>query len=303
MLENFRLQVFHTLAREKSFSKAARILCLTQPAVSHQIQVLEEYLEARLFERKKGRVDLTESGRILLRYSEQILGLYERAEKEIADLTKVSKGRLRIGASTTIGQYLVPRIIGEFKERFPGIEIFLINANTQEIAVKLLADSIDLGLVEGPVKDKDILVEKFVEDELVLISSPKHAWSAKEKIDESELLQESFIMREEGSGTRKIIKDRLKAAGIDLSQLKIKMELGNSESIKAAVEADLGVAIVSKWTILKEKKLDTLKSYSLNEINLVRYFSIITNQKRFRTKPMEEFLGFLKGFDIASLSQ
>lgn len=303
MLENFRLQVFHILAKEKSFSKTARLLCLSQPAVSHQIQVLEEYLETRLFERKQGGVDLTESGRILLKYSEQILGLYERAEKEIADLTEVSKGRLRIGASTTIGQYLVPRIIGEFKERFPGIEIFLINANTQEIAVKLLADSIDLGLVEGPVKDKDILVEKFVEDELVLISSPKHAWSAKEKIDKSELLQESFIMREEGSGTRKVIKNRLKAAGIDLSQLKIKMELGNSESIKAAVEADLGVAIVSKWTILKEKKLAILRSYSLNEINLVRYFSIIINQKRFRTKPMEEFLGFLKGFDIASLSQ
>ena len=145
MLENFRLQVFHTLAREKSFSKTAKLLCLTQPAVSHQIQVLEEYLEARLFERKKGKVSLTGSGEILLKYSQQILNLYERAEKEIADLTEVSNGRLRIGASTTIGQYLVPRIIGEFKERFGGIEIFLINANTQEIAAKLLADSIDLG--------------------------------------------------------------------------------------------------------------------------------------------------------------
>ncbi|MBU0567285.1 LysR family transcriptional regulator [bacterium] len=302
MLENFRLQVFHTLAKEKSFSKTAKLLCLTQPAVSHQIQVLEEYLEARLFERKKGKVSLTGSGEILLKYSEQILNLYERAEKEIADLTEVSKGRLRIGASTTIGQYLVPRIIGEFKERFGGIEIFLINANTQEIAAKLLADSIDLGLVEGPVENKDISVERFIEDELVLIASPKHSWAAKEKIEKAELLQESFIMREEGSGTRKVIKERLKAAGISSSKLKIKMELGNSESIKAAVEANLGVAIISKWTLLKEKKLNTLRSYSLDGVNLMRHFSIIINKKRFKTKPMEEFLRFLKGFDITSLS-
>ncbi|MBU1615029.1 LysR family transcriptional regulator, partial [bacterium] len=242
------------------------------------------------------------SGEILLKYSEQILNLYERAEKEIADLTEVSKGRLRIGASTTIGQYLVPRIIGEFKERFGGIEIFLINANTQEIAAKLLADSIDLGLVEGPVENKDISVERFIEDELVLIASPKHSWAAKEKIEKAELLQESFIMREEGSGTRKVIKERLKAAGISSSKLKIKMELGNSESIKAAVEANLGVAIISKWTLLKEKKLNTLRSYSLDGVNLMRHFSIIINKKRFKTKPMEEFLRFLKGFDITSLS-
>ncbi|MEW5767737.1 MAG: selenium metabolism-associated LysR family transcriptional regulator [bacterium] len=303
MLENFRLQVFHTLSRERSFSKTAKLLCMTQPAVSHQIQVLEEYLETRLFERKKGMVDLTESGRILLKYSEQILGLYQRAEKEIADLTRVSKGRLRIGASTTIGQYLVPRIIGEFKERFPGIEIFLINANTQEITAKLRADSVDLGLVEGPVEDKDILVERFMEDELVLVTSPKHPWVRKDKIDKSELLQESFIMREKGSGTRKVIEESLKAAGIDPNSLKIKMELGSSESIKAAVEADLGVAIVSKWALLKEKKLDTLRSYPLSGIKFRRYFFIIIHQKRFRTKPIEKFLEFLKGFDITSLGQ
>jgi DNA-binding transcriptional LysR family regulator len=263
---------------------------------------LEDYLDTRLFERKKGEVSLTSSGKILLKYSEQILGLYEQAEKEIADLIKVSRGRLRIGASTTIGQYLIPKIIGEFKERFSQIEIFLINANTKDIATKLLADSIDLGLVEGPVQEKDILVERFIEDELVVIASPRHPWARKEKIEKAELLNEPFIMREEGSGTRKIIEERLKEAKIALSPLKIKMELGSSESIKAAVEAGLGVAIISKWAILKEKKLHTLRSYSLMDVNLIRYFSIITNPKRFKTKPMEEFLKFLKEFDITSIS-
>ncbi|MFH0775148.1 MAG: selenium metabolism-associated LysR family transcriptional regulator [bacterium] len=302
MLENFRLQVFSTLAKEKSFSETGKLLCLTQPAISHQIRVLEEYLGTRLFERSRGEVSLTESGKILLKYSSAILSLYEQAEKEIADLTKVSKGRLRIGASTTIGQYLIPKIVGEFKQRFGNIEIFLINANTKDIAIKLLEDSIDLGLVEGPVQEKDILVERFIEDELVIITSTKHPWAGKERIDKSELQKEPLIMREEGSGTKEVIKERLREAGINPDLLKIKMEFGSSESIKSAVEAGLGVAIISKWAILKEKKLHTLKSCSLSDVNLIRYFSIITNQKRFKTKPMEEFLKFLKGFDITSIS-
>ena len=302
MLENFHLQVFRALAKEKSFSGAGKLLYLTQPAISHQIRVLEEYLGTRLFERKKREVSLTKQGMILLKYSEQIFSLYEQAEKEIADLVKTFRGRLRIGASTTIGQYLIPKIVGEFKERFGNIEIFLINANTKDIAIKLLADSIDLGLVEGPVEERDILVEKFIEDELVVITSTKHPFAKKKSIDKSELLKEPLIIREEGSGTRNIIEERLKEAKVSLSPLKIKMELGSSESIKAAVEAGLGVAIISKWAILKEKKLHTLKSCSLTDVNLIRYFSIITNQKRFKTKPMEEFLKFLKGFDITSIS-
>ncbi|MDI6751510.1 MAG: selenium metabolism-associated LysR family transcriptional regulator [bacterium] len=302
MLENFHLQVFRALAKEKSFSEAAKILYLTQPAVSHQIRVLEEYLETKLFERKRGEVSLTEQGIILLKYAEQIINLYEQAEKEIADLTKTFRGRLRIGASTTIGQYLIPKIVGEFKERFTNIEIFLINANTKDIAIKLLADSIDLGLVEGPVQEKDILVERFIEDELVVITSPKHPFARRTSIDKFELLKEPLIIREEGSGTRNIIEERLNEAKVALNSLKIKMEMGSSESIKAAVEAGLGVAIISKWAILKEKKLHTLRSCSLTDVNLIRYFSIITNQKRFKTKPMEEFLKFLKGFDITSIS-
>ncbi len=168
--------------------------------------------------------------------------------------------------------------------------------------MSILSDSIDLGLVEGPVQEKDILVERFIEDELVVIASPKHPWAMNERIEKAELLKEPFIMREEGSGTRKIIEERLKEAKISPSSLRIKMELGSSESIKAAVEAGLGVAIISKWAILKEKKLNTLRGYFLNGVNLIRYFSIITNPKRFKTKPMEEFLKFLKEFDITSIS-
>lgn len=294
MLNHFSLRTFYILANEQSFSNAAKILYLSQPAVSHQIQSLEEYLETRLFNRIKGKVSLTSSGEILFKYAEKILALYQEAEKEIENLTESKRGQLIIGASTTIGQYFLPPILGNFKDLHPKIEIFLTNANTEVICSQLLNNLIDLGLVEGPVRHKDILVEKFIEDELIIITSPKHRWQEKEKIDKEEFKKEPIILREPGSGTRKVIEDRLNKARIKLTDLNIKMELGSSEAIKAAVEAGLGIAIVSQWAVLKEKKLGSLKILRLNDISFKRDFAIILKKGQFKTKIMDHFLSFLK---------
>lgn len=293
MLDHFSLRTFYILAKEGSFSKTANILFLSQPAISHQIHSLEKYLETRLFNRIKGEINLTPAGRILFKYAEKILALYQEAEKEIEDLTESMRGQLVIGASTTIGQYFLPIILGRFKDLHPKIEIFLTNANTEVICSQLLNNLIDLGLVEGPVNHKDILVEKFIEDELVVIAGSKHHWQAENEITREEFKKEPLILREPGSGTRKVIENRLNKAGIKLTDLNIKMELGSSESIKAAVEAGLGIALVSQWTVLKEKKLDSLKILRINGINFKRDFTIILKQGQFKTKAMEQFLNFL----------
>jgi DNA-binding transcriptional LysR family regulator len=297
MLDRFSVRTFYTLAKEKSFSSTANLLCLTQPAVSHQIHALEEYLETRLFDRVKGEVTLTPAGEILFKYAEQILDLYQRAEKEIEDLTNTVRGRLVIGASTTIGQYFLPAIIGEFKDVYPKIDIFLSNANTREVISQLLGNLIDLGFIEGPLKYKGIWVEKLVEDELVVIVSSRHRWKEGIEIEKEDLLKEPIILREQGSGTRKVIENTLSRNGIKFTDLNVKMELGSSESIKAAVEANLGIAIISKWSILKEKKLGTLKMLYVKGIRFKRDFSVIIKQDRFKTKPMELFLKFLKDFN------
>jgi len=295
MLDRFSLRTFYTLANEKSFSNTAKILYLTQPAISHQIHLLEEYLQVRLFDRIKGEVSLTPAGEILFKYSQKILALYQEAEKEIGNLTAITSGRLVIGASTTIGQYLLPTILGKFKELYPQIEIFLTNANTKEITLQLLNNLIDLGLVEGPVKHKDILVEKFMEDELVVISSPKNNYLKEvDQITIEELKKLPIILREQGSGTREVIENMLARHRIKLSDLNIKMELGSSESIKSAIEADLGIGIVSQWTVLKERKLDLIKVLKIEGIKLTRDFTFIFKQHQFMTKPIEQFLNFLK---------
>lgn len=286
------------MVKEKSFSRVGKILYLTQPAISHQIHTLEGYLETRLFDRIKGEVSLTPAGEILFKYAEKILALYQEAEKNIADLSATTRGRLVIGASTTIGQYLLPTILGNFKDLHPKIEILLTNANTKEILSQLLYNLIDLGLVEGPVTHKDILVEKFIEDELVVIAPLNHRWHEGEKIKIEEFKKEPIILREEGSGTREVIKNVFNHAGIELSSLNIKMEFGSSEAIKSAVEAGLGVAIISVWTVLKEKKLGSLKINYIDGICFKREFTFILKKNQFMTKPIEQFLAFIRGLKL-----
>lgn len=298
MLNKFSLKTFYTLANERSFSSTARILCLTQPAVSHQIHIMEDYLKTRLFDRFKGDVSLTPAGEILYKYAQDILELYQQAERKISELTESIQDRLVIGASTTIGQYLLPVILGKFKDCHSNVDVFLTNANTRDISAQLLNNLIDLGLVEGPVEHKDIIVEKFMEDELVVIVPAKHPWQDGGEIDIDEVRKEPIILREQGSGTRKAIEDTLSIADIRLTDLNIKMELGSSESIKAAVEAGLGIAIISQWTVLKEKKLGSLKILRLKGIKFKRDFAVILKNNRFRTKAMEQFLDFLKRSEL-----
>lgn len=276
-MQDFRLKVFRTVAEKLNFTAAAEALFLTQPAVTLQIKTLEEELGVKLFDRSGGKVRLTEAGTVLLEYAEQIAELYVQAETAIGSLIGEERGKLAIGASTTIAQYVLPRLIGDFLNCHPKIEFSMISANTENIVNALDRKVIALGLVEGPVGRSDLKTDRFIEDEIVVVVSANHEWALTElpKINIKELVEMPLIMREHGSGTRRVVENALKKGGLKLSELNIVMELDSTEAIKSAVEANLGIGFVSRWGLTREIELGTLKIIDLENLGIKRQFQFI----------------------------
>ncbi|MEW6408594.1 MAG: selenium metabolism-associated LysR family transcriptional regulator [Nitrospirota bacterium] len=297
-MEDHKLKVFCAVAETKSFSKASEIIHLTQPAVSLQIQALEETYGTKLFDRSNNTITLTPSGQILYRHAKEILSRYNSVEKEISELTGLVKGHLTIGASSTIGNYLLPCVIVAFRKKYPEIKLSLLVGNTRAIIERLNAGAIDIALVEGYVQKQKLVVEKLISDELVLIIPPEHPWEKRDSISISELEKEPFIIREEGSGTRQVIEKYLLKQNITLQRLKISLILGSTEAIKTAVERGMGVAIVSAWAVRKEVIYGFLKSVPFKEIKFLRDFSLVYQKKTFVTPSFEEFIEFLKVFPL-----
>jgi DNA-binding transcriptional LysR family regulator len=236
-----RLQVFYTVAKLLSFTKAAETLHMTQPAVTFQIRQLEEYFNTRLFDRTHNRVTLTEAGRKSYEYAEEIFELYAEMENSIKELTGDVSGALTLGASTTIAEYMLPSLLSGFTKKYPEIKLRLKVSNTEGIVSMIENSMIDLGIVEGPVTNKNLLVEVCRVDNLVVIISPEHELGNQESISMDELMHYPFICREEGSGTRDVIFDYVTKMGLDKNNLNVCLELGSPESIKGAVEAGMGV--------------------------------------------------------------
>lgn len=298
---NDSIRVFLTVVEKKSFSKAAKALFLTQPAVSFQIQMLEEYYGTRLFDRVSRNIILTEAGHLLLKYANEMSRLQAELEKEMQDLTGSIKGKLKIGASTTIGEYIAPYILGAFKKMYPEVELSLEVSNSEDIEAAIHDTVLDIGLVEGPPIGKDLESLPFLQDQLVLITSKDHPWSNLESISVFELDKYPFISREKGSGTRMEMEQHLKKAGFSANNLHVIMELGSNSAIKAAVESGLGVAIISKWAVQGSVKAGDLAQVKLKEDEFERNFRIIYHKKKFRTQASEEFLRFLKSDEISEL--
>jgi LysR family transcriptional regulator, transcriptional activator of the cysJI operon len=291
-----KLKVFCTVAETKSFSKTSEIIHLTQPAVSLQIQALEEKYETKLFDRSSSTVTLTLAGETLYKYAKEILALYASAEKAIGKQTGILKGSLTIGAGSNIGNYILPTVITEFRHTHPKMKIYLHVSNTKRVIELLNSGNIDLGLVEGDITRQKITVKKLLSDELVLIVPPEHAWAKKKDVSISELVKEPFIFREAGSGTRQIIEKFLTRHGITLHEMNISTILGSTEAIKDAVENGLGVSIISRWAVRKENKYGTLRLLGIKEEKMVRDFSVVVNKNSVSSNSLEEFLTFLRAF-------
>lgn len=289
-----QLHIFKVVADKKSFSKAAQVLFISQPAISMQIKSLEEHFGTRLFERNTHQVNLTEAGRILYKYVEKILNLIDEAEQEISILTGCVRGTLSIGASFTLGEYVIPQIIGRFKTQYPLVKVFLQVTNTEQIAKRVSKGILDLGLVESHIDNQDLVVKPFLQDELIVILPIDHPLAGRKSISLGELVALPLVLREKGSGTRKVAEERLKEAGVELSALNVVMELGSTEAVKKAVEAGFGASIISTWAVQKELKLHTLKPVKIKDISLLRNFYIIFRENRAHVPVVKEFISFIQ---------
>ena len=286
-----RLQVFYTVARLLSFTKAADSLHMTQPAVTFQIRQLEEYFNTRLFDRTHNKISLTEAGQEVFAYAERIIGLYNEMDNQVRKLTGDVIGVLVIGASTTIAEYRIPTLLGDFQQKYPDVKLRLKVSNTVGIVHMVENNEIDVGVVEAPVNNKNLVVKVCWCDQLMLICPPDHELADAKIIEAEQVQPYPFIAREEGSGTREVISKYFEQRGLNFGDLKTTMEFGSPESVKSAVEAGLGVSIISETTLAKELKLGTLRAISL-EPAMIRPFSIVYQRQKFRLRAMEEFLEF-----------
>jgi len=287
-----RLKVFHTVARLLSFTKAAEALHMTQPAVTFQVRQLEEYFNTRLFDRTHNKVSLTPTGEKVSDFAERIFDLYTEMENSVRDLTGEISGALTVGASTTIAEYMLPPLLGEFKSRYPEINLRLKVSNSEGIVSMVEHNVIDLGIVESPVSNKNLIVEVCHEDHLVVVTSPEHELAKNGgMVKPEQLKQYPFVCREEGSGTREVITQYLIDQNINPAEMNYCMELGSPEALKGAVEANMGISVLSKSTIVKELKLNTLAELQLDP-PLTRPFSFVRQRQKFRVRIMEELLKF-----------
>ena len=290
-----RLQVFYTVARLLSFTKAAEELHMTQPAVTFQVRQLEEYFNTRLFDRTHNRISLTEAGQKVYEYAGRIFELYSEMENVVKEMTGDIGGAITIGASTTIAEYMLPSLLGDFRKKYEEVVIHLKVSNTEGIVSMVENNVIDLGVVEAPVGNKNLVVETCLMDKLVAIVPNDHPLAEKEVVTLPEIMEYPFICREEGSGTREVIEDYICHADGCKAGLKIAMELGSPEAVKGAVEAGMGISIVSEATIEKELKLGTLAKVELDP-PMERPFSFVHQKQKFRVRVMDKLLEFARNY-------
>jgi DNA-binding transcriptional LysR family regulator len=272
-LENFRLVVFRKVAEQRGFRKAAEELYLTQPAVSLQIRALEDDLGVNLFDRTGAQIELTAAGEVLLRYVTQTASLLLQAEDAIAALKGDHSGHIALGASTTIAQYVLPGLLGDFQKQFPRVQTTLISGNTEPVVAAIENRKIVLGMIEGPARSRGVKTEPFLKDSLVLIASSAHEFAERPSIACADLRSAPMLMRERGSGTRRVVEMALEKHGIKRNSLNTTMELDSSEAIKSAVEAGLGIGFVSRWAIAKDIRLNrSFKIVEVEGLNIQRNF-------------------------------
>ncbi len=249
---DFRLKVFHTAAKYASFSKAAEELFITQPAVSKHIQGLEQHFKAKLFFRHGNKVSLTPEGEMLFRYAGEIFSLYKKLQYDMDQLGNRNSGHIRIGASTTLTQYILPGLLHQFHIEYPDIRLEILNENTQQVETALLQKEIDLGIIEGRSKKKEVKYTPFLRDELVLVTKKEHPLAQKGEVSLEELKQIPLVIREFGSGTLQVIRHYLKKINVRISDLNVQLVLGSTEGIKKYLKATESFAFLSINSILEE---------------------------------------------------
>jgi len=288
-----RLNVFHKVGKLKSFSKAAEVLNLTQPAITFQIKHLEEEFKARLFNRDQNMVTFTEPGKILFKCTEKILHEYEKAKHEIEKITGLVAGEIRIGVASLLGKYLLPKLIGIFQQQYPDINITMLVGNSSNLIQQIQEHMLDLIIVSEPVPLQNYIVRSFIDDEIIVIVNPGHKWAQVDYIEVEDFLTEPFIAREYGSGLREVFRSFLSARNISMKNLNTIMTLGSSESIKSSVEGGAAFSIISDLAVKREIELGLLKQVKAKGMNLKRRFVLVYPVKEYGKRITEVFKNFL----------
>ena len=287
-----QLRILKAVATEKNFTKAAAMLYISQPSLSKQIKILEKNLDTLLINRERNKLSLTENGQVLLQYSERILALCEESCRALIDLKNGDRGNLTVGASQTIGTYLMPRVLALFAQNYPQIDLKVQVNSTRLIANNVLNREIDIAVVGGEIPNelkKNLSIKYFVEDELSLIISKSHPFAKKKKINKENLYYLNFITLNSNSTIRKFIDNILIQNGIETKQLKIIMQFNSIEGIKTAVSLGLGAAFVSSSAIEKEVELKTIEILKIENLKITRTLSIISNPDSYKSKAFQLF--------------
>jgi len=288
-----RLRVFHAVAKHLSFTKAAEALFMTQPAVTFQVKQLEEHFNTRLFDRAQGRISLTPAGALAFEYAERILALDAELDQRMRELGGHEAGPLLIGASTTIAEFLLPRVLGEFKVLHPAVVPRLFVANSDAVQERVAERTLDLGFIEGDSHLPSLATDACCEDELQVVCAPGHPLAARPSVTPGALTEHAYIGREVGSGTREVIDKYLHKAALSHESLQLVMEASSPEALKGLVATGLGFAIMSRATVAMELRLGALVAIPLAP-PLLRQLSVVCPRERIHSRTVNAFLQFAK---------
>jgi DNA-binding transcriptional LysR family regulator len=272
-----KCRVFQAVAAHLSFSRAAEELSISQPGVTFHIKGLEKEYGTELFERVGKRLYLTDAGRTLATYVQRMAIMEAEAREAVEELKGLESGLLVVGASATIGIYLLPEVVGEFRNRHPGIKVSLRVGNKRHTIERLLRNEVDFGLVAGPVADPALIAEPYLDDELLVIVSPAHRFARESLVYPGELRRETFLVRESGSGTQELMEERLTQLGVSPADT---MQLGSTEAIKQAVAANLGISVASRYSVEAELESGRLCAANLPSLQMQRRLLLLHHKDK-----------------------
>jgi len=295
-MEDHRLKAFCLIAEMKSFSKAAEAKLITQSAMSHLIKNLEDELGVKLINRHSRTISLTPAGRVFYGHAKRILDLYRNMENDVYSIVRKVKGSLYVGASPTVATYLLSQVFYGFLKKYPQVRIDLSVSNTERIIDILNDGTIDIGIVEGNIKNKTVFPEEIAEDEIVLIASDDNPLTGKKAISPDQLITQPFIMPEKGSGIREFIDDFLQTNSIDPKDIKISMNIDNPELIIQMVQSGMGVSFVSKWAVFRAVKGGSVKILPVKGKKLMRKFYTVSIENEPSTLTAKTFKDFIREY-------
>lgn len=294
---DFRLKVFYTVATRLNFTKAAEELFISQPAVTRHIQEIENYYKVKMFERKSSGISLTPGGEILLHHAKQALTNNNLLELDLNSLSQKHNGKLRIGASTTIAQYVLPELLSGFHKKFKDITISIIIENTEKIEDELQSNKIDFGIIEGYSKNASLKYTEFIKDEIILIAGSENKFLKKTALKITDLISLPMVLREPGSGTLQVVANALKPFGIKISQLKKEMQIGSTESIKSYLLHSDCFAFLSVYSVRKELKSRELVVVDVKGLNIERNFHFIQQKGDLKILP-QLFMKYARSYNL-----